>query len=350
MRAFVATEHDLTRWLRGLAAKTSVYFPQKTGSRNFRFDRVDGRAEMSFAGYRPTVVPPGRKIAPEREVLFRFRRDEKGRFTVRPTEPEGVQILAGVRPCDLRAIKLMDIALLDGPGDTPYRRRREATAIVAADCLAPCDDFAFCAAVGSLTHRDGADVFLTPLHGDFLVEALTDRGSDLVDGAPFKACANAADRKAEAEAKRAKPFGRQLVASPAALPKIIEKRWASAVWDRSVSRCFSCGTCNVVCPTCYCFDVRDDLDVRDPLSGERTRHWDACMLPQFAAVADGHNFRPTAAARQRHRVKRKFEYLPNRFGEGSYCVGCGRCARQCTAGIDIAGIVNDLAADGEVAS
>jgi ferredoxin len=117
------------------------------------------------------------------------------------------------------------------------------------------------------------------------------------------------------------------------------------VWDKHVTRCFSCGTCNLVCPTCYCFDVIDDLDL-DVASGSRTRTWDGCMLPHFASVAGGHNFRPEPAGRQRHRVKRKFEYLPGKHGQGAVCVGCGRCGRQCTANIDIYDIVVDLISEG----
>ncbi|MBF0562847.1 MAG: sulfite reductase, partial [Alphaproteobacteria bacterium] len=49
-------------------------------------------------------------------------------------------------------------------------------------------------------------------------------------------------------------------------------------------------------------------------------------------------------------VKRKFEYLIKRFGGDSFCVGCGRCGRQCTAGIDIFDIVNDLVHNAEAVS
>jgi ferredoxin len=70
------------------------------------------------------------------------------------------------------------------------------------------------------------------------------------------------------------------------------------------------------------------------------------MLPSFAVVVGGHNFRPEAAARQRHRVSRKFDYLTKKYGRGSVCVGCGRCGRQCTSHIDIYDIVSDLIKEG----
>ena len=129
------------------------------------------------------------------------------------------------------------------------------------------------------------------------------------------------------------------------LPKIVASKYQSPVWEKHVTRCFSCGTCNLVCPTCYCFDVADDLNL-DAVSGNRTRTWDACMLPQFAVVTGGHNFRPEPASRQRHRINRKFEYLPEKYKHGAVCVGCGRCGRQCTSHIDIYDIVSDLITEG----
>jgi ferredoxin len=84
----------------------------------------------------------------------------------------------------------------------------------------------------------------------------------------------------------------------------------------------------------------------DVTSGNRTRTWDGCMLPHFAIVGGGHNFRPEPAARQRHRINRKFEYLPEKYGQGAACVGCGRCGRQCTSHIDIFDIVSDLITEG----
>ena len=39
-----------------------------------------------------------------------------------------------------------------------------------------------------------------------------------------------------------------------------------ALWDELAADCFSCGSCNTVCPTCYCFDVQDTWNV-DQTSG-----------------------------------------------------------------------------------
>lgn len=359
MSEFLVPRKAVLDWIAGLTNKGKVYFPQRMETTSFEFAPIRANSEIGFESYRSVIprkefrastnpVPPGKKLTPAQETLFRFRTNEKGGLELIPVLSDEFQILAGVRPCDLRAIDLIDRVNSEGIGDPYYLTRRVHTAIIAHDCLQPCDDSCFCDAAGALRTREGADVFLTPLEADILVECLTQRGRELVSGAQFMPCPDAASHKAQAESRRAKPFGRQFAAPVEDLPGILKSLWDSEVWDRHVERCFSCGTCNLVCPTCYCFDVRDDLNLEDPSSGHRTRTWDGCMLPDFAEVAGGHNFRSKEAARQRHRVKRKFEYLPEHFGAGSFCVGCGRCGHQCTAGIDIFDIVNDLVATAEV--
>ena len=71
------------------------------------------------------------------------------------------------------------------------------------------------------------------------------------------------------------------------------------LWSKLATDCFSCGSCNTVCPTCYCFDVQDTWNV-DQRSGQRTRYWDACLTEDFAKVSLGEgateNFREDAAA------------------------------------------------------
>jgi formate hydrogenlyase subunit 6/NADH:ubiquinone oxidoreductase subunit I len=48
----------------------------------------------------------------------------------------------------------------------------------------------------------------------------------------------------------------------------------------------------------------------------------------------------------RHRWYRKFYYLMARYGR-AFCVGCGRCARACTAKIGLVEVLNDLALEQE---
>jgi Fe-S-cluster-containing hydrogenase component 2 len=126
---------------------------------------------------------------------------------------------------------------------------------------------------------------------------------------------------------------------------LAERSYRSPVWESEAQRCYSCGSCNLVCPTCYCFDIQDENDL--PVdTGVRERCWDACMLRDFALVAGNHNFRPQAAQRLRHRVLRKMAWIEGRTGLAG-CVGCGRCDRACTARISIVEIMKRLAQEGE---
>ncbi|MCU7940192.1 MAG: 4Fe-4S dicluster domain-containing protein [gamma proteobacterium symbiont of Bathyaustriella thionipta] len=241
----------------------------------------------------------------------------------------------------------MDSVFSDGVKDMHYLQRREQTRIIAFNCLTPCDDHCFCEAAHSLDFEAGADIFITPLfihteaEHQYLVELFTIDGEQLTHTLIADPCDNPIELKKQAKSLRPEPFGRQFITSLEQLSETIHSQDANDIYEHYAQRCFSCGTCNLVCPTCYCFETQDDFSL-DGNSGEKTRHWDACMNPGFAQVASGHNFRAESAARQRHRVRRKFAYLSQRFSEDSFCTGCGRCGRQCTTGIDIFDIVNDV--------
>jgi ferredoxin len=96
--------------------------------------------------------------------------------------------------------------------------------------------------------------------------------------------------------------------------------------------CFACGSCNVVCPTCYCFDVKDDVNW-DMATGRRERCVDGCLLDGFTKVAGNHEFRKVQAHRFRHRLFRKAKYVPAKIGGQIACVGCGRCVSACLPNI-----------------
>ena len=341
MTAWLGTEDSVLDWLRSLAGRFEVFFPQPNGAANFNFAPVHNGSMLRFDAYRPSVVPPVKRLLPAYEVIFQFSRGAEGRYEFHQQRDGRRQVLAGVRPCDLKGIAQMDAVFADGYPDPLYLSHRTNTAIVAYACPQPCDDTCFCESVESLDFRDGADLFLTPDGDDLLIETMTLRGEALLAGTSFASCDEPEAVLGRAIARRPRPFGRQLKATPGALPAILAGAGNSPAWTKHAERCYSCTTCNLVCPTCYCFDVQDDFN-SDLTSGMRTRTWDACMSPAFAEVTGGHNFRAACADRHRHRVRRKFEYLPKRYGMGSFCVGCGRCGRQCTANIDIFDIVNDI--------
>ena len=132
------------------------------------------------------------------------------------------------------------------------------------------------------------------------------------------------------EAKQA-AFHKRIPVDMRYMPEILGESYDNLVFEATARRCFSCGSCNLVCPTCYCFDVQEDVDW-SMSKGERYRKWDGCMLTDFAAVAGGHNFRRRSEDRYRHRYYRKGQFIHDRYGDIA-CVGCGRCITACTANI-----------------
>jgi ferredoxin len=122
-----------------------------------------------------------------------------------------------------------------------------------------------------------------------------------------------------------------------------ETLFKDAYWQRVSERCLSCRTCTFVCPTCRCFDVRDEVVTRRPGEQvfERLRAWDACTSATYRRIAGGHNPRPTQEHRLRNRFYCKFMYYPQDFGPLG-CVGCGRCIEACPVDIDILEVIETV--------
>ena len=278
----------------------------------------------------PTVLPFKKFLFPQDEVLLEYTSDGKN---ISPTLKATPQILFGMHPCDIHSMQILDEAFSDHEGDPNYMIHREKAIIIGLDCLKLCDKDSFCYKVKAQNVVKGFDWMLYPeSETSFLLEVATDKGKLLlrqyfqnIEAAKPEEL-NSIKAKKEQAFKEYKPF-KQLDQ----LPDIYENNKDHPVWKEEGDRCLSCGSCIMVCPTCYCFDVTDEFAI-SLKKGKRIRRWDACMLSSFAVVAGGENFRSTAEARLKHRIQRKFNYLMKKHGQ-AVCVGCGRCVRACLAEI-----------------
>ncbi len=320
-------QQDLDSWVDGLIAKQRVVGVQGKEGR-FVFGPLS-KAEDLRLDYDVTLLPPKKYFLPQREDLMEFT--VQGEYTSRiEREPF---ILFGVHPYDVVAISQLDAVFSAGHYDVHYMTRRRQAAIVACD-VQTASAHVFASSMNTATVQDGFDLLLTKIGADYLADARTDKGEALLavhQGGAEPTEVDFEKREQVWRNNRGTLNRHELKCRPEELPALLAQSYDDPVWEEKARLCFSCGSCNLVCPTCYCFDVHDDLNW-DMQSGTRTRACDACLLNEFASVAGGHNFRKQSAERYRHRFYRKGSYIPDKFGFVA-CVGCGRCISACVAGI-----------------
>jgi len=324
-----------------LMADYRVVGPQAKGPR-FAFEPITDPAQLRL-DYHTTILPPKKVLQPPQERLAtftlppRFRGGQEGGREphVEPVIEARPTVLLGVHTCDLHAIRLLDRIFSQDYPDAHYLERRRQTIIVSLECLEPCDEHSFCKDMGTLTTDEGYDLHLTDLGPAYAVDVGTEAGERLLSRYGTAREATEADIRRLNEVLSAKwpRFTYRLNFDAAELPALLSTAYDHPLWDELGERCLACGSCTNVCPTCYCFNVLDEVDLA-LTEGERLRRWDSCQLDEFARVAGGENFRQARSARQRHRFMRKGRYIYERFGELG-CVGCGRCIRTCVANISI---------------
>lgn len=329
---------DLLSFIEALKASCRVFGPMSKGS-TFVFDEIKDPSRLVIDSS-PTTLPPKRFFIPQVETLLRYKSGSKG-FEVEPVLDDAEDtVIIGVHPCDIHGINLLDRVFRDRcPGDN-YLKRRERVVIIGSECTP--DDHCFCKGLGTMDVDTGYDLFLTPIDEGFLCRVGSDRGRRLLDYARGirKAEKDENSQAIDFRRKKGMAFKKAINGEPSSLPLLYANSYDHPVWREKGEVCFGCGSCVMVCPTCYCFDMLDIPDL-DLLKGIRVRRWDACMVKDFAVVAGGYNFRPTRAERLRHRMMRKFQYQVERYG-GLFCVGCGRCGRACLVDIEPVDITNHL--------
>lgn len=327
--------------VQGLASAYEVIGPVAKGER-FVFGPVADPGELRL-DYDTTLLPPKKLFFAPEETLMRFRVADNQ--VVDDEVYAAPRVVFGLHPCDVNGLLLMDNVFMRDYVDPYYKARRESTLLVGVSCTP--SETCFCNAWGTDETHWGFDVFLTDLGDRYFVSAGSVKGADLLD--EYVETRDITDEDTaefqRVTRERKAAFSHHLDTSQ--LPLLLDAKFGSQVWDELGERCLSCGACSMVCPTCYCFDVVDRLEP-DQRHGVRKRVWDSCQFREFAAVAHGENFRQSRADRVKYRYYHKQWGYLSKF-ERVLCVGCGRCARACLAGIDPKVVIRALE-DGSVAA
>lgn len=338
MKIVKLPKENLSSFIDHLKSFGEVHAPQKKGKKSFSFQPVDdvSRVVVNEQSYTRTILPIKKYFHKPVDTMLKFSLDKGYEDAF---EEEGKKILFGVHACDINALLTLDRVFSGKYVDTYYFRRRTEVAIVGISCVP--DELCYCHSMGTSFVEEGFELFLSDIGDGYLVKVGTSLGDDMVSSA-VGLFTDYSDQDVEEHKRRINEFPSlfKTRVDESDLPAILDMEYKSEIWEEMGNRCFNCGICSIVCPTCFCFDVYDELCL-DGEAGERKRCWDSCLFRTHAMVAGGHNFREKRADRFKHRFLHKHQEFMGEFGRTS-CVGCGRCTQDCPADIHFVGMVKRI--------
>jgi NAD(P)H-flavin reductase/NAD-dependent dihydropyrimidine dehydrogenase PreA subunit len=332
----IISKEDFNNFVNTLIKENSLnIIGVKAKGDKFAFEPLESASELRL-DYDVTLLPPKKYFFPQRETLVTYT--VSNGFSAKNHDVKPFVII-GVHPYDMVALLHMDEIFMETKSDPYYFEKRKLSIIIGVN-MQKMSKWCFAPYMGCATIEYGYDLMLTDLGNRYAINIGSEKGEALLEKyAKNVTDALARDIQLVGQKKREilNMSQQKFDFPPELIPELLSKTYEeSGFWEKHSEKCLACGSCVLVCPTCYCFDVKDNPDLSLE-HGERIRTWDGCLLEDFAKIASGENFRPTRPTRYRHRYFKKGKYLYDRFGFIS-CVGCGRCSSNCLP--DIANPVN----------
>lgn len=335
---------DKNDWARGIEKSREAYQlfgPVK--DKNGFFIRKLKKDTLPDMEYHDSVMSAKSILFPQTEKLLYTTLDESkdDHHIMKRAEPDMThRAVVGIRPYDARAIELVKLNFdTDDYRDPYWCDAYDATTFVGLGINKPGPfDFSTSAGTGPFC-EEGLDVLLADLDDTFLAKVLTQKGEAFITCCGFDKEADEKESSALFDVLR-KEAEKNIIAS-IETDKLKEKTildlHEAPFWDDIAFSCINCGTCTYVCPTCWCFDIQDEVKQKD---SARFRNWDTCMSSLFTRHATGHNPRESKVQRVRQRFMHKLKYFLDKYDQGIMCVGCGRCVKSCPVNIDIREVCN----------
>jgi len=337
----IITKKDLDSFISNLIKeKKYEIIGVKSKGERFVFDTLEDAKELRL-DHDVTILPPKKYFLPQYETLMQFNLEKQ--FEVKPEDEAKPRIILGIHPYDIIALEQMDKVYLDSQKDDFYKKRRENTILIACD-IQNVSDRSFAASMKTNTTDKGFDLLLTKIEDKYTITIGSEKGKQLLEKYAKTSDAKENDiKKIDAARKKIlNKYKKKVILPKEEWPSVLVANYDSGIWEERSDKCVECSSCTMVCPTCYCYDVKDTVSL-NLKNGTRTRTWDGCMLREFTRVGSGEVFREEIKDRYRHRYFRKGNYLPARYGFTA-CVGCGRCGIACLPDIaDPCDVMNSLA-------
>ncbi|MCD6046446.1 MAG: 4Fe-4S ferredoxin, iron-sulfur binding domain protein [Gammaproteobacteria bacterium] len=265
----------------------------------------------------------------QQDTVWRVQRNTEGKISFQPVVEYESLALFGIRPCDLAAMIIQDKVFLEsGAVDPRYEARRKALFLIVVNCNAPSAN-CFCISAGQdVEAKAHFDLAMTEIDSGFVVTGGSEKAAKLIQELKLESASETHKSQAHNQLTQARNLQSK---------KLPEKKLAQQEdllnhphWQEVAQRCFGCGTCTQVCPTCFCHKQ----SVQTTSDGyEQVREWDSCFSEKHSYV-NGAPLRKDVKSRYQQWLCHKMLYWEQQFScEG--CVGCGRCITWCPAQIDV---------------
>ncbi|MEN8227136.1 MAG: 4Fe-4S dicluster domain-containing protein [Bacteroidota bacterium] len=264
--------------------------------------------------------------------LKKFFLPVKENMTSGSSAPKPVVIL-GAPNCDVMALAFLDKIYLDQEYcDPAYRKRRENTTLISADCLS-IQEHCHCTSYGIEPRgNEYSDLSLALVNEHVIVTTHSDKGEFFIESLGIVVAVEPEKYLEESLEKLRSQVLDQLKEQNRILPDYKETGMlvssaGDESWKKYSSTCVSCGACSAICPTCSCFLLIDKPGF------EKIRQLDTCQYPGFARVAGGEDALNALPERFRNRYMCKYVWKPSTY-DLKACTGCGRCIETCIGQIN----------------
>jgi len=176
-------QKEWVRWLGGLKETMEVLSPA----------RVDGLWEYGpgdFQTLTPSFfnsrIPPKSLFFPPLQSLLGWKSSNGSPQLYPHHAPAGRRVILGVRPCDARALRLLEPVFLKDTDDIFYSQNLLRTLLLGKACHRHCGG-SFCEEMG-IDPQDSPDVdlFFREIPGAYLVKVITEKGRKLATGGLFQ--------------------------------------------------------------------------------------------------------------------------------------------------------------------